>query len=79
MHCCRRRDASSCVFAVCSQGAPVNRGARYRWMRPQPGSVPGHGQREGRMLPTLPTEGPRPPAISMAWLSMRKAVMSFQS
>ena len=48
-------------------------------MRPPPGLVPGHRQWEGRTLPTLPTEGPRPPAISMAWLSMRKAVISFQS
>lgn len=45
----------------------------------QAGSMPSRGQREGRMLPTLPTEGPRPPVISMAWLSMRKAMMSFQS
>lgn len=40
--------------------------------------VPGCGKQEGRKLLTLPTEGPRPPAISMAWLSMRKAVISFQ-
>lgn len=41
--------------------------------------MPIHGQQqEGTTLPTLSTVGPSPPAISMSWLSIRKAVMSFQ-
>lgn len=43
------------------------------------GFMPSLGQQEGRALPTLPTVGPRPPATSMPWFFIRKAVMSFQS